>query len=184
FFSISTIPSTCPGCNAARGYARFSTSRPVAGADTSKVAPPTKTSTNRSPSKTTSPGSANHTLSMTGSAPSSGRMIGACMAVYHLVRMITGPHEGTAGHLLEPQRASQDRQGVKLLGRHITFHRNVLQGGCQILSQSQGIAVHGPQVSQDVEQLLGRLSESQHQAALGDDLGRPPFDTGQQVQTP
>src|SRR5262245_39924231 len=183
FPSVSISPSSWPGVKASRTRACLTTSRPVAGAATSKVAPPTSTSTSRSPSNTVSPTSANQTLSTAGPAPSSGRRTSVRMGLHHLVGVITRTHEGAARHVLEPQPPGQHRQGRDLPRRPIPRHRNVLQRRRQVLPQRQHVAVRGAQVGQHLQQFLRRLAQPQHQPALGDRLRRPRLDVGQQVET-
>src|SRR6516164_8583445 len=74
--SVTISPRTCRGLTSSGGKTNRSASRPVAGALTSNVAPPTATSTSRSPSYTMSPGSANQTLIRAHCTPSSGNTIG------------------------------------------------------------------------------------------------------------
>src|SRR5262249_28249857 len=133
--SPSTVPSTCPGVRGSSGSARFSANRPAAGAGTSNVAPPPRTPTSRPPSDTASPPSANHTLSTTGAAPSSGRRMSARMAGHHLIGVITGTDEGAAGDAFEPQRPGQQRQGIELGGRQAASDPNALERRRQALAQ-------------------------------------------------
>src|SRR5207245_3084020 len=89
---------------------------------------------------------------------------------------------GAAGNLSETQGSRQDGQGVKFLWGQIADYRHVLESRGQVLSQGEGIATSGAQVSQDAQQFLRGFAQAQHQAALGDSRRLLSFDIGEQIE--
>src|SRR5437763_8147431 len=122
-------PKTCPGVTGSFGITSRSARVPLAGADTSNVAPGISTSATRSPSYRRSPGRTYHRLSTARGSPRSGRVIGTrgwVMRRHHLVGVVAGPHERPRRHLFESEQPGLFGRPVELRRRDVPGHRDAV----------------------------------------------------------
>ena len=86
-----------------------------------------------------------------------------------LIRMIRAADHRAAGHVDEAHFLGNDFVLGKCLRRHKFLHRQMPQGGLQILAKGEDVATRGAQIAHGLEQFLGRLAQSKHDARLGMD---------------
>ena len=91
-------------------------------------------------------------------------------------------HQRPRLHVPEAHRAGAAGQRVELRRRHEARDGQVLERGAQVLPHRQDVAAHGAQVAQHGVDLVHRLAQPQHQAALRDRPRRPGVGASQQFQ--
>jgi hypothetical protein len=91
-------------------------------------------------------------------------------------------HQRAAEHVRNPHLARCAGIRVEGLRRHVGRHRQVRGGGPEVLPHGQGSEAHISQRSQQVEHLVVRLAQADHEPALGDDIGRLRARPPQQLQ--